>query len=70
MLVECQRRSIHDPDRVLVVSELWRDILAADYEVEAEMVPNGIDPDRFGPAVPGERTAFRPAGLDGRASSS
>ncbi|MGH9035098.1 MAG: MSMEG_0565 family glycosyltransferase [Acidimicrobiia bacterium] len=59
VLVECQRRSIHDPDRVLVVSELWREILAAEYEVKAEVVPNGIDPGRFGPAVPGQRDAFR-----------
>ena len=59
VLVECQRRSIHDPDRVLVVSEQWREILAADYEVEAEVVANGIDPDRFGPPVPGQRETFR-----------
>ncbi|MDQ3945755.1 MAG: MSMEG_0565 family glycosyltransferase, partial [Actinomycetota bacterium] len=59
VLVECQRRSIHDPDRVLVVSEQWREILAADYDVKAEVVPNGIDPDRFGPAVPGQREEFR-----------
>ncbi|MGH9003604.1 MAG: glycosyltransferase, partial [Acidimicrobiia bacterium] len=42
VLVECQRRSIHDPDKVLVVSRLWRDILACDYEVKADVVPNGI----------------------------
>ena len=59
VLVECQRRSIHDPDKVLVVSQLWRDILACDYEVKADVVPNGIDPDRFGPAVPGRRAEFR-----------
>jgi glycosyltransferase-like protein len=59
VLVECQRRSIHDPDRVLVVSRLWRDILAAEYGVEADVVPNGIDPDRFGPEVAGQRAELR-----------
>jgi glycosyltransferase-like protein len=58
-LVECQRRSVLDPDRVLVVSEHWRKILAADYGVEAEVVPNGIDPGRFGPPVPGRRASLR-----------
>ncbi len=59
ILVECQRRSIHDPDRVLVVSRQWQDILAADYDVKADIVANGIDPDRFGPAVPGQRDELR-----------
>lgn len=58
-LIECQRRAILDPDRVLVVSEHWRQVLAADYGVAAEVVPNGIDPGRFGPAVPGEREQLR-----------
>lgn len=59
VLVECQRRSIHDPDRVLVVSKLWRDILACDYEVDAEVVPNGIDPERFGTGADGQRASQR-----------
>lgn len=59
VLVECQRRAIVDPDRLLVVSEHWREILSAEYEVKAEVVPNGIDQDRFGPAVPGQRAALR-----------
>jgi glycosyltransferase-like protein len=59
VLVECQRRSIHDPDKVLVVSQLWRDILACDYEVKAEVVPNGIDPERFGPISADRRVELR-----------
>jgi glycosyltransferase-like protein len=59
VLVECQRRSIHDPDRVLVVSRQWRDILAVEYDVKADVVPNGIDPDRFGPEVAGRRAELR-----------
>src|SRR5579884_4248053 len=42
-LVECQRRSIVDPDRVLVVSRYWRRLLRHEYGVEAEVVTNGVD---------------------------
>jgi glycosyltransferase-like protein len=58
-LIECQQRAIFDPDRLLVVSDHWQKLLAADYGVEATVVRNGVDPDRFGPAAPGERQAFR-----------
>lgn len=46
-LVDCQYRSIVDPDRVLVVSEHWRALLAQDYGVEAQVVTNGVDGARF-----------------------
>ncbi|GAC1544317.1 MAG: MSMEG_0565 family glycosyltransferase [Acidimicrobiales bacterium] len=46
-LVECQRRAIYEPDRVLVVSETWRGILEAEYAVHADVVPNGVDVPRF-----------------------
>jgi glycosyltransferase-like protein len=58
-LIECQQRAILDPDRVLVVSEHWRERLAAEYGVPATVVRNGVDPDRFGRGHPGEREAFR-----------
>ena len=58
-LIECQRRAILDPDRVLVVSEHWRRLLAEEYGVEADIVRNGVDPDRFGQGGPGERERFR-----------
>ena len=58
-LIECQRRAILDPDRVLVVSEHWRKLLAEDYGVDAGVVRNGVDPGRFGQGSPGEREAFR-----------
>jgi glycosyltransferase-like protein len=50
-LIDCQRRAIVEPDRVLVVSEQWRDILRDEYDRDADVVPNGVDPDRF-PAPP------------------
>ena len=46
-LVECQRRSILDPDRVLVVSRTWQQRLADEYGVKSDVVTNGVDVDRF-----------------------
>ncbi len=48
-LIDCQRRAIAEPDRVLVVSEQWRGILRDEYGVRADVVPNGVDLDRFAP---------------------
>jgi glycosyltransferase-like protein len=58
-LIECQRRAVLDPDRLLVVSDHWRKLLEADYGVEAAVVRNGVDPDRFGHGNAGERDEFR-----------
>ena len=58
-LIECQQRAILDPDRLLVVSDHWRALLAADYGVDATVVRNGVDPDRFGPGAAGDRERFR-----------
>ena len=46
-LIDCQLRSIVKPDVVLVVSEEWQRILAGEYGVEAQVVHNGVDVDRF-----------------------
>lgn len=46
-LVDCQRRAILEPDRVLVVSRAWQHALHDDYGVDADMVPNGVDLPRF-----------------------
>ncbi len=46
-LIDCQRRAISEPDRVLVVSDQWRRILEADYAVSATVVRNGVDACRF-----------------------
>ncbi len=49
-LIECQRRSIIDPDQVLVVSRMWKAALAADYNVDSVVVTNGVDLGRFSTA--------------------
>jgi glycosyltransferase-like protein len=46
-LIDCQRRAILEPDRILVVSEHWRDLLYRDYGTKAEVVHNGVDAARF-----------------------
>ncbi len=55
VLVDCQRRSILAPDRVLVVSDYWRRLLRGEYGIEATVVTNGVDAERFA----------RPPGFDG-----
>ncbi len=51
-LVECQLRSILDPDLVLVVSRMWQERLAVEYGVAATVVSNGVDSARFAPRPP------------------
>jgi glycosyltransferase-like protein len=46
-LIECQRQAILEPDRILVVSEHWRDLLRREYGTAADVVHNGVDPARF-----------------------
>jgi glycosyltransferase-like protein len=67
-LVECQRRSILDPDRVLVVSRTWQQRLAGEYGVKADVVTNGVDVARFAPdPAPAVVAALRArAAADGR----
>jgi glycosyltransferase-like protein len=70
-LIDCQRQAILEPDRILVVSERWREILADEYGTSAEVVHNGVDVDRFRSADPGLAAALRQragaAGADGGA---
>jgi glycosyltransferase-like protein len=56
-LVECQKRSILDPDRVLVVSRTWQQRLADECGVKADVVTNGVDVDRFARDPPSRVTA-------------
>jgi glycosyltransferase-like protein len=58
-LIDCQRQAIVEPDRVLVVSEQWRGILRDEYGRTADVVPNGVDPDRLRPPAPAELSALR-----------
>ena len=72
-LIDCQRQAIVEPDRILVVSERWREILAEEYGTSAEVVHNGVDVARFRSADPDLVAALRQragagaAGAAGRA---
>jgi glycosyltransferase-like protein len=50
-LVACQDRSIRDPDRVLCVSEAWVGRVRAEFGIDAGLVTNGVELDRFRPAA-------------------
>ena len=50
-LVECQERSITEPDRVLCVSQPWVERLADEFGRRADLVRNGVDTRRFRPAL-------------------
>lgn len=58
-LIDCQRRAILEPDRILVVSEHWRDLLHREYGTEAQVVHNGVDSGRFQDVDPGQAKELR-----------
>ena len=66
-LIDCQRQAILQPDRILVVSEYWRDILRDEYGTVADVVHNGVDVARFQAADRALAAALRRgAGAAGR----
>jgi glycosyltransferase-like protein len=66
-LIECQDRSILEPDHVVCVSQPWVERLRRDFNIDAGLVSNGVDPRRFRP--PRDRAereqARHLAGVDG-----
>lgn len=56
-LVECQMKSITEPDHLLVVSDYWEKELADRYSLRARRVRNGVDLARFYGTVAGSRPA-------------
>jgi glycosyltransferase-like protein len=61
-LIECQDRSIRDPDALLAVTEPWVARLAAEFGVRAGLVRNGVDMQRYRPPRdPAERARDRAA---------
>jgi glycosyltransferase involved in cell wall biosynthesis len=61
VLIDCQRKAIEEPDRLVVVSEDWHHRLRDEYGVDSVVIHNGVDADRFGPIEPGRRDALRAA---------
>ena len=67
-LIECQDRSILDPDGLLCVSAPWIERLSAQFGVRARLVRNGVDRQRYRPSRDrAERCRDRAAAnVDGR----
>jgi glycosyltransferase-like protein len=66
-LINCQRQAIVGPDKILVVSEHWREELRREYGTAAQVVHNGVDVARFAAAVPAAAAGLRRrAGAAGR----
>ena len=68
-LIDCQRKAIEEPDRLVVVSKDWRNRLKADYGVDAVVIHNGVDADRFAPIAAERRAALRRTRRSGRIAS-
>ncbi len=58
-LIDCQRKAIEEPDRLVVVSEDWRSRLREDNGVDAVVIHNGVEADRFAPISAARRAALR-----------
>jgi glycosyltransferase-like protein len=59
-----EERSIRDAAAVFCVSAVWRERLLADLGVDARLVPNGVDLERFSPdAGPRDRAVCRLHGI-------
>lgn len=65
-LVDCQHRSVLEPDQVLAVSEHWRAELRNVYDLDARVVHNGVDTRRFGTPPMPARTLRAPLGAEQR----
>ena len=60
-LTEFQERSINLLDERITVSKYWKKILKKDFKVDAHLVYNGIDLERFSPNANAKRENSRPS---------
>ncbi len=59
-LIECQLKSIVEPDHVITVSSAWERELLSSYSVRSTVIRNGVDTRRFRPpADEGEKEAYK-----------
>ncbi len=58
-LIDCQRQAILEPDALVVVSQHWQELLQREYGVEATVIYNGVDADRFTAEPAFDREAVR-----------
>ena len=64
-LQECHDRSILEPDLCLCVSQYWRQQLQQQYQVDAPVVINGVDPQKFSGKVDGVDQLKQRLGISG-----
>ncbi len=65
-LQACQEKSIYQPDRCLCVSNVWQQVLKAEYGIDAHRVNNGVS-DRFSPEPDGlENLVAKTYGMTGQ----
>lgn len=66
-LVECQRRSIVEPDHVIAVSRHWLDLIEKDFSVRASLMLNGVNASKFALSDPVRSARLRSSiGADDR----
>jgi glycosyltransferase-like protein len=58
-LAALQDRAVRSAERCFVVSDLWRGRVAATYGIDATVVPNGVDVERFSPVSSRARAELR-----------
>lgn len=59
VLMNCQRQAILEPDLILVVSQVWQQVMAEEYGVTAHIVANGVDIGRYANAPAGMPARLR-----------
>ncbi|GBD39653.1 D-inositol 3-phosphate glycosyltransferase [bacterium HR37] len=64
-LIECQLRSIREPNYLIVVSRFWQNELRLHYSLDSTLIYNGIDEKRFVPLCSRE-DAKKELSLDGK----
>jgi glycosyltransferase-like protein len=67
-LIDCQLKSITEPDYLIVVSELWKSELLLRFDVDSTLIHNGVAVERFSSSTmtADENSRFKQAlGLDG-----
>ena len=58
-LMDCQRQAIIEPDHILVVSQAWQETIRAEFHIGADIVANGVRPERFAPISAEVRSSLR-----------
>ncbi len=65
--IECQDKSLREPDYLIAVSEHWKKELGAKYSLESEVINNGVDYGTYSSVRGGDKeSAKKEFGAEGR----